>query len=60
MKKILGLLAKKNVSARPILVQIKLETGAYVVRYYETKYKEKGFAPTFGRIMESILGYVEE
>lgn len=57
MKKILELLAQKGIDARPILVQIRLETGDYTLRDFPVKYREKGLTPTFGRIVESILDY---
>jgi len=57
MKKILELLSQKGIDARPILVQIKLETGDYTLRDFPIKYREKGLAPTFERIVQSIIDY---
>ena len=57
MKKILELLDQKGIDPRPILVQIKLETGDYTLRDFPIKYREKGLAPTFERIVESIINY---
>lgn len=60
MKIILGRLAKKGIAARPILVQIKLSTGQYVVRDFNIEYRKKGLAPTFGRIVGRILEYARD
>lgn len=57
MKKILELLTKEGIKGRPLLVQIELETGNYRVKDFPIKYTEKGLAPTFQRIVESILNY---
>ena len=60
MRIILEILAKKGIAARPILVQIKLSTGQYVVRDFNTEYKKKGLAPTFERIVGRILEYAQD
>lgn len=57
MKIILEMLAQKGIDVRPILVEIKLESGNYRLRNFPIKYEEKGLAPTFERIVEGILKY---
>lgn len=57
MKKRLELLARNGINARPMLVQIKLETGEYIIKDFDITYTERGMAQTFERIVESIIDY---